>query len=94
MWYDRLYLSGDPSLDESDQLIGVYRRIGVLDAGSSYTRTQDVVIPDGILGDFNLLIFTDSNITPVEHDECIALHMYLIVLRQYENRLRNRYFRP
>src|SRR5262249_23708744 len=34
---------------------------GVLNAGSSYTVTQTVNLPDGITGDYHLIVETDTN---------------------------------
>ncbi len=62
-WYDRIYLSADPSLDTSDQLIGTVEHGGILAAGDSYTQSLQATLPDGVVGDFHVLVFTDSNIT-------------------------------
>ncbi|WP_013334633.1 CARDB domain-containing protein [Gloeothece verrucosa] len=61
-WIDRVYLSRDPSLDLADVFLGEYTRRGLLAAGSSYTQNAQVTLPDGISGDFYLLVFTDSNV--------------------------------
>lgn len=61
-WIDRVYLSRDPSLDKGDQLIGAAEHRGVLGVGASYTTTVNVVLPDGIVGDFFVLVFVDSNL--------------------------------
>jgi hypothetical protein len=62
-WMDRVYLSLDPSLDESDQQLGAFERIGTLRVGQSYATTLNVALPDGVEGGFYLLGFADSNIS-------------------------------
>ncbi|MCA9137966.1 MAG: hypothetical protein KDB00_14440, partial [Planctomycetales bacterium] len=66
-WLDRLFLSHDASLDSRDYLMASYSRPGmnlqpppVLDVGESYTATFDAKIPEGIEGDFHLLLYVDS----------------------------------
>ena len=63
-WWDSVYLSADPSLDDGDQFLGRWQRGGVrgLDINASYSPTLNVVLPDGVEGDFYLLVFTDSNL--------------------------------
>ncbi|MAE66325.1 MAG: hypothetical protein CMJ18_18805, partial [Phycisphaeraceae bacterium] len=60
-WADTIVLSTDPSLDASDQFLGATSGLGPLDVGESYTRAVEVDLPDGIEGDFHVLVFTDSN---------------------------------
>ena len=62
IWYDRVYLSQDPSFDFNDVLIGSQERNGVLGIDKSYPVTQNVRIPDNLEGDFYILAFTDSNV--------------------------------
>jgi len=59
-WYDRVFLSRDPSLDGSDLYLGEFEREEALAVGDSYTATLDVRLPDGIDGDFFVLAFADS----------------------------------
>jgi subtilase family serine protease len=61
-WVDRVYLSSDPSLDFGDQMLGSFPRSGILQEGDSYQRTVNVALPDGVAGDFHVLVFTDSNL--------------------------------
>ena len=64
-WKDALFLSRDPSLDEDDQYLGFGDRFPnhvVLEQGSSYEQTLHVALPDGIEGDFYILVFSDSNL--------------------------------
>ncbi|MGB3654095.1 MAG: CARDB domain-containing protein, partial [Rivularia sp. (in: cyanobacteria)] len=66
-WYDRIYLSQDESLDYGDVFLGEYRRKGSLNVGNSYQASTDIILPEGIDGDYNLLVFADSNL--VKRDE-------------------------
>ncbi|MBS0640889.1 MAG: hypothetical protein JSS43_13510, partial [Proteobacteria bacterium] len=72
-WFDRLYLSIDPSLDDGDYQLGLEKKpgqlvaaesqhVGILAAGASYVATIKVTLPFEINGAFNLLAMTDSAI--------------------------------
>jgi hypothetical protein len=61
-WIDRVYLSRDPSLDYNDTEVGEIGHYTVLKTGDAYTITANVPLPDGIGGNFYVLVFTDSNI--------------------------------
>ncbi len=60
VWYDRVYLSVDGSLDTSDHLVGEYKRVGVLGKGESYEGEIEIELPLGISGDYTLFIETDA----------------------------------
>jgi hypothetical protein len=63
-WYDRVYLSvgkTDNTLDAKDIFLGEFKRNGILNKDDSYTQRQQFILPDGIFGDFKVLVFTDSN---------------------------------
>jgi len=53
-------MSRDPSLDSHDLYLGQFKREGILALGDSYESTVDVRLPDGIEGDFYILVFADS----------------------------------
>src|SRR5262249_50844284 len=70
-WFDRVFLSRDASLDASDQMLWSGERtsepgIGPvltnppLAPGDSYTIRAALVLPNGIEGDFYLLVYTDA----------------------------------
>ncbi|HCO96831.1 MAG TPA: hypothetical protein DIU00_23310, partial [Phycisphaerales bacterium] len=61
-WVDRVYLSKDPSLDSEDYYLGGVWKSFEFGAGQTYSSTANVTIPDGIEGDYYVLVFTDSNI--------------------------------
>ncbi len=63
-WTDRVFLSKDPSLDRFDTMIGAFTRNDYLSVGDSYQGSVDVRIPDGIDGEFYLLVLTDSPAGP------------------------------
>ncbi len=71
-WFDRVFLSLDPSLDNGDHLLGredggsvvkaEYQRLGKLAINESYTATVRVTMPFEVEGDFNILAVTDTRI--------------------------------
>ncbi len=59
-WWDVAYLSEDQALDlGSDFYIGQYSHTGALDPDSSYARTTQITLPDGISGDYYLIVRSD-----------------------------------
>ena len=60
-WTDRIFLSQDPSLDTYDTVLGQASYGQVLAPGATYTETVDVRIPDGIEGNFDILVYADSD---------------------------------
>ena len=62
-WYDRVYLSTSPSLDDQSYMLGRGRPIPPsCRPGIRTTSTLNVQLPDGIQGNFYILVFTDSNV--------------------------------
>ncbi len=59
-WSDRVYLSSDPSLDSEDKLLDLVFHGTPLLVNQSYTTNRTLRLPDGISGDFYLLVFTDD----------------------------------
>ena len=59
-WTDRVFLSRDPSLDTGDFSLGDYLRRGKLAANASYNASLTFRLPEGISGDFYLLVQTDT----------------------------------
>lgn len=65
-WLDRVYLSDDPTLDETDvrldyQWTGSYPSLNALDPGASYTVTANVTLPRTGTGSRYLLLATDAS---------------------------------
>ena len=60
-WTDRIFLSEDSSLDIYDTVLGQASYGQVLAAGASYTETVNVRIPDGIQGNFDIIVYADSD---------------------------------
>lgn len=60
-WNDLVYLSTDPALGGAeDILIGQFQQTNPLGAGQSYTRLESIHIPDGLTGDYYIVIQTDN----------------------------------
>uniref|UniRef100_UPI00356973C0 CARDB domain-containing protein n=1 Tax=Stieleria sp. TaxID=2795976 RepID=UPI00356973C0 len=72
-WPDRVFLSRDESLDPSDWLLGAAGGSGangsVLGIDESYSRSLDVRLPQGIDGDFYLIVDVDSKFTRARFPE-------------------------
>ncbi len=60
-WYDWVYLSRDSVIDPSDRVLSRVLRTGALPGSSNYTTTQLVRIPDGLTGDYRILVRTDGS---------------------------------
>jgi len=64
-WADAYYLSADATLDAGDLYLGRLTHYGALDvsgaANDSYTRTATYALPNGLTGDFYVLVKTDSS---------------------------------
>ena len=60
-WYDRMVLSRDDQLGNGDDvfLFNTLRSGGLL-SGGNYAATTDVVLPNGIEGDFYLFVIADA----------------------------------
>ncbi len=67
IWTDRIYLSPDTIFTASAQLLATFTHQGILAPDSTYTKTQQVTIPDYIQGRFYLFAFTDAYNTVYEH---------------------------
>ncbi|MCB1942193.1 MAG: hypothetical protein KDI53_09175, partial [Candidatus Accumulibacter sp.] len=61
-WTDRVFLSTDASLDSGDTQLGEISHSAILRTGDQYSTTLDVRLPDGIGGDFHVLVFTDATV--------------------------------
>ncbi len=59
VWRDYLFLSEDAVLDIGDEVIGIREHAGLLAANESYNVNTTVAIPNGVSGDYYLLISTD-----------------------------------
>ena len=59
-WADGIYLSSSPSLSLNSPLLGKVAHTGVLAVGASYPGSLSVQLPQGIQGDFYLVLFTDN----------------------------------
>jgi subtilase family serine protease len=59
-WYDRVYLSADATYDATDQLLGTVINPSYLGAGESYSSSLAAVLPQGIQGDYFVLVEVDA----------------------------------
>ncbi|MBX3418456.1 MAG: carboxypeptidase regulatory-like domain-containing protein [Pirellulaceae bacterium] len=66
-WRDRVYLSSNQTLDDSDFILSTVTRQGALASGESYTRTVSLVLPVGISGDYFFIVRTDVFDEVFEH---------------------------
>jgi hypothetical protein len=60
LWYDAIYLSGDPTLDGGDARIASLQHVGALGPGGSYNPSLGVEIPAYVGGSYYLLAVADS----------------------------------
>jgi hypothetical protein len=59
-WFDRVVLSGNKVMGDSDDYpLGTFGHGGDLGIGESYTNQQTVALPDGISGDYYIVVYTD-----------------------------------
>jgi hypothetical protein len=59
-WFDRVVLSANKVMGDGDDYpLGTFGHSGNLDIGQSYTKQQTVVLPDGISGNFYIVVYTD-----------------------------------
>ncbi|MBI3350329.1 MAG: putative Ig domain-containing protein, partial [Burkholderiales bacterium] len=61
-WADRIYLSRDPSLDNSDLQLASFTHLGGLAKDGSYTVNASVQIPADADGPFYLIAYTDADV--------------------------------
>ncbi|MBD0257027.1 MAG: hypothetical protein ICV83_15020, partial [Cytophagales bacterium] len=67
-WTERVYLSDDPVVDEThDLVLGTFARTGDLAVGVSYTDSLEVTLPVSAVGNYYLLFKADNNNTIYEH---------------------------
>ena len=59
-WNDAVYMSPDPTLNSNATLLGNFGHSGALAAGASYTNNQTVTLPNGVSGQYYILVNTDS----------------------------------
>ncbi|MCK4659184.1 MAG: hypothetical protein KAV82_06640 [Phycisphaerae bacterium] len=60
-WLDRIYLSEDAQYDAGvDELLGEFEQADMLDAYDTYTRTEEVIIPPGLNGNYYVIVITDA----------------------------------
>ncbi len=68
-WSDQIYLSRDSVVDSNDIRLGFQRREALLAGGTNYQVTKSVRIPNGLTGDYNILVHTDYRNEVAENDD-------------------------
>jgi subtilase family serine protease len=66
-WTDRVYLSGDATLDGADDVLANYTHIGALALNEFYQDNRTIGIPSKPTGDYFIIVETDANNTVYEH---------------------------
>ena len=60
-WVDRAVLSTDTILGNADDIpLGFFPHTGALNPGDSYSVTNQFALPDGLSGDFHIIVQTDA----------------------------------
>lgn len=68
-WLDRVYLSADAVLDSSDRLLKSVSRFGALAAAPEfYEVTTAISLPDGLTGQYHVIVHADALDTVFEQD--------------------------
>jgi hypothetical protein len=57
-WTDQVYLASDPAGKNIVRGLGGFDHLGALAVGGSYSRTADVLIPDGVSGTYYVVVHT------------------------------------
>jgi hypothetical protein len=68
-WYDRVYISSNNVLDDSDISLGEFMNESYLGAGDSYSSTRDVTLPYGLSGQYYIIVVSDSRNNLLELNE-------------------------
>jgi parallel beta-helix repeat protein len=69
-WYDYVYLSTDPVYQEGvDEYLGGSVNLTALNSGQSYLQTAMVTLPQGIQGNYYLIVFADKSTSLGESNE-------------------------
>lgn len=68
-WFDWVYLSRDSVIDSTDRVLGRIARDGALAASESYTKTESLRLPDGLTGDYRILVKADGRNELAESDD-------------------------
>ena len=59
-WFDAVYLSFDQLLDAQDTYLGAAYNNIALNPGEGYSQTADFTLPDGLEGDYYLIVVADD----------------------------------
>ncbi len=67
-WVDRVLLSADGVADASDIVVAEFTHTGTLAKDGSYSAIENVALPEGVSGVYNLLVVTDAEDSVYERD--------------------------
>jgi YD repeat-containing protein len=59
-WFDTVFLSADTTLDASDLILDRVRHNGAVSVDETYTETASGILPNGLAGDFFVIVRSDS----------------------------------
>ncbi|HQX55000.1 MAG TPA: CARDB domain-containing protein [Pyrinomonadaceae bacterium] len=68
-WYDHIVLSRDLIIDQNDRILDRVLHSGSLAGGAGYSVTRSVRIPEGLTGEYKILVIADRNNYVVESNE-------------------------
>ncbi len=68
-WTDSIYLSSEPTLGADAILLGNLSHGGALDVGQSYKASANFTLPDGLAGQYYVIVQTDSGDSVFELDK-------------------------
>ena len=60
IWNDQIYLSDNDVYDSGDQLLGEHVHEGLLAASGQYVQALNVRLPNGVAGEYYILVRTDT----------------------------------
>ncbi len=69
LWTDYVYLSRDTVLDANDSQLGFLNWTAGLSGGANYQQTKSFAIPNGLTGDYYVLVYADRSNLVAESDE-------------------------
>lgn len=80
-WTDTVVLSRDSILDPSDVILGYRPHSGVLSGGDSYSQSDNFWIPQGLTGDYRIMVITDRGNEVVENNDANNLSWVNVTLQ-------------
>ncbi len=69
LWFDKIYLSRDADLSSDDVVLGQRQRNGVLGVNEAYTQQINVLLPEGLSGEYFTIVCADATGLVVEGND-------------------------